>query len=46
MKIRGRCPRGGLRSGWEHQFRKDVKEKEGRMLQEISEEKLWENRDR
>jgi hypothetical protein len=40
-----KCPRGMLRSRWEQQVRKDVRQMEGRAWEE-SEKVLWEDRDR
>jgi hypothetical protein len=40
MKVKGKCPRGKMRSRWEQQVRKDVTQREG------NEEELWEDRDR
>jgi hypothetical protein len=41
MTVKGKCPRGRLRSRMEQEVRKDVTQKEGRPGEEIEKE-LWE----
>jgi hypothetical protein len=35
MRMKGKCPRGRLRSRWEHQVREDLLQKEGKVCQKI-----------
>jgi hypothetical protein len=44
MKVKGKCPRWRLRSGWE-QVREDVAQREGRPWEEIEVEELWESKE-
>jgi hypothetical protein len=44
LKVKGKCPRGRLRSTWEQQVRKYITHKEGRSWEETEEQELWESR--
>jgi hypothetical protein len=45
MKVKGKHPRGRLRSRWEQQVRTDITQKEGRIWEETDVD-LWEDRNR
>jgi hypothetical protein len=41
IKVKGKHPRGKLKSRWEQQVRKDVTQNEGRTWEETEEWELW-----
>jgi hypothetical protein len=45
MTVKGKCPKGRLKSRWGQQVRKDVTWSEGRPFEE-TEEELWEDSDK